>query len=175
VGLEVLTQGGLARVDPAAAPLDPGSVPFANAAGQLTEDAGRFTYGTTTGLDLRRPAGGDVVLRGRITGDTFDRWTVMANGTITTVGGVAAVAVRVPSGSPFVHQLTSTTLGFFGAVPVGQQAVVALTDSSGGTPSDTIAAAGALYSQTDENNFRASIARKVNQIRTALANYGLVV
>ena len=43
-----------------------------------------------------------------------------------------------------------------------------VTDSSGGTPSDTIAAAGGAYNQGNENDFRASVAAKLDQIITLL-------
>lgn len=42
--------------------------------------------------------------------------------------------------------------------------VVALTDSSGGTASDTIAAIGGTYSQTEVRNAVASLAAKINAI-----------
>lgn len=43
-------------------------------------------------------------------------------------------------------------------------ALVALTDSSGGTAADTIAAIGASYSQTEVRNAVASLAAKINAI-----------
>jgi hypothetical protein len=268
VGLEVLAQGRLVRVDPAVAPLDAGSVPFADASGALTEDPGRFGYTAASGLDLRRPTATDRVAGVRVVGDTQPRLEVTADGTLswgsgggaadvvlkrtvsgttphlrTVLDGVAgwqrtadtatrvwidvinapysgqlqfgngvgsadysfvldsatSMRVEMPATGLFrwrtagtervrvstsglevflsgvsQHRLAPTQIGFFGATPVGKQAVTALTDSSGGTPSDTVAAAGALYDQANENNFRASITQKVNQLRTALVNYGLV-
>jgi hypothetical protein len=268
MGFDVLVHaGGGVGVDPAVAPLDAGSVVFANAAGQLTEDAGRFGYDAATGLDIRRPTAGDVVLRSRVVGDTADRLTVAADGSVTWGPGNAAGDVTItrtgppphlrhkvdgvfgvqrqadtatrwwvdtitpaysaglywgsgtgsvdyqlvldsatvmrfecPSAGTFrwrfagvsrlditssglavinagagYHRLFTSSLGFFGVTPVVQQSVVALTDSSGGTASNTIAAAGGTYDATNENNFRASVATKINQIRGALAAYGLVV
>lgn len=43
-------------------------------------------------------------------------------------------------------------------------AITSLTDSSGGTAADTIAAIGSSYSQTEVRNAVASLTRKVNQI-----------
>lgn len=44
----------------------------------------------------------------------------------------------------------------------------ALTDNSGGTASDTIAAIGASYNQAEVRNAVASLAAKVNELRTLL-------
>ena len=46
--------------------------------------------------------------------------------------------------------------------------VVALTDNSGGTASDTIAAIGGTYSQAEVRNAVASLAAKINEIIDAL-------
>lgn len=78
-------------------------------------------------------------------------------------------------GNPAVVVAGATgTLAFFGGTPTAKQSLTALTDNSGGTGDDTIAQAGIAYSQADENNMRADFARKINQIRTILLNYGLV-
>lgn len=47
-------------------------------------------------------------------------------------------------------------------------AIADLTDSSGGTADDTIAAIGATYSQTEVRNAVADLAAKVNAILAAL-------
>lgn len=47
-------------------------------------------------------------------------------------------------------------------------AIVDLTDNSGGTAADTIAAIGATYSQTEVRNAIASLAAKVNELNAAL-------
>jgi len=47
-------------------------------------------------------------------------------------------------------------------------AIVDLTDSSGGTGSDTIAAIGATYSQTEVGNAIASLSDKITEINAAL-------
>lgn len=50
--------------------------------------------------------------------------------------------------------------------------VGAITDSAGGTPSRTFGVAGALYSQSDENNTRSSIADAANDLRDNLRTSG---
>lgn len=50
--------------------------------------------------------------------------------------------------------------------------VTAMTDSSGGTASRTIAAAGAIYSQTEANDGRACFADYGNDLRTNLRTAG---
>lgn len=47
-------------------------------------------------------------------------------------------------------------------------AITDLTDNSGGTAADTIAAIGATYSQTEVANAIASLAAKVNELNDAL-------
>lgn len=48
-------------------------------------------------------------------------------------------------------------------------ALTALTDNSGGTGTDTIAAIGATYNQDEVRNAVASLADKINEIIAALA------
>ena len=47
-------------------------------------------------------------------------------------------------------------------------AIVDLTDNSGGTGSDTIAAIGATYSQAEVSNAIASLSDKITEINAAL-------
>jgi hypothetical protein len=63
--------------------------------------------------------------------------------------------------------------GTGGTVPAGAT-VVALTDSSGGTPSNTIADAPAAYAEATMANHLASLAGKINELRTVLVNAGLI-
>lgn len=56
---------------------------------------------------------------------------------------------------------------------VARPAIVNLTDSSGGTASNTIAAIGGTYSQTEVRNALASIAAKIAEIDAALAATGV--
>ncbi len=53
-------------------------------------------------------------------------------------------------------------------------AVTSLTDSSGGTPSDTIADVPAAYNEANNANAVASLAGKVNAILAALRAAGLI-
>lgn len=80
--------------------------------------------------------------------------------------------------SLFTADVTAQGIGFFGAGAVGQQTVVALTNSTGGTTGNTIVdnADGVIYAN-DANDIRnnfSSLADKINEILTALNNYGLV-
>lgn len=52
-------------------------------------------------------------------------------------------------------------------------AITDLTDNSGGTGSDTIAAIGGTYSQTQVANAIASLAAKVNELNAALQAAGI--
>lgn len=51
---------------------------------------------------------------------------------------------------------------------VGSAAIASLTDNSGGTANDTIAAIGATYSQAEVRDAIADLAAKVNAILAAL-------
>lgn len=59
-------------------------------------------------------------------------------------------------------------------VQLRQGPVTALTDNSGGTPSDTIAAIGATYVQATQQNAVASLAAKVNALRAELVKAGIL-
>lgn len=52
--------------------------------------------------------------------------------------------------------------------------VVALTDSSGGTPDDTIAAVSGSGADSDINNNFADVTAKVNAIRQELEDLGIL-
>ena len=68
---------------------------------------------------------------------------------------------------------TTPMIGFLGAAAVVRQVVAALTVSVG-TSDGTVADVGAVFNQaTLNNNFR-DLADKINQLRTALVNLGLV-
>lgn len=49
-------------------------------------------------------------------------------------------------------------------------AVTSLTDNSGGTAADTIAAIGATYNQAEVRNAVASLAAKINELLAAQAS-----
>jgi len=56
---------------------------------------------------------------------------------------------------------------------VNQTTITSLTDSSGGTASDTIAVIGATYDQAEVRNAVASLAAKVEKLTVALENAGI--
>ena len=67
-------------------------------------------------------------------------------------------------------------LGFWGVGGPGAQPsrVGQVTDNTGGTSEgNAVAAAGAAYSQTDENNFRATVIAKLNALEAIFHSYGL--
>lgn len=53
-------------------------------------------------------------------------------------------------------------------------AIVSLTDNSGGTASDTIAAIGASYSQAEVRNAVASLSAKIDEVLTAMRSEGVI-
>ncbi len=58
---------------------------------------------------------------------------------------------------------------------VSQTAIVSLTDSSGGTGSDTIAAIGATYDQAEVRNAVASLSDKLEEALVVLRDAGLIL
>ncbi len=58
---------------------------------------------------------------------------------------------------------------------VNQDAIVSLTDSSGGTGTDTIAAIGATYDQAEVRNAVASLAAKLEELLVMVRDAGLIV
>ena len=68
---------------------------------------------------------------------------------------------------------TAPMIGFLGAAAVIRQVVAALTVSVG-TADGTVADVGAAFNQTTLNNNFRDLADKINQLRTALVNLGLV-
>ena len=58
---------------------------------------------------------------------------------------------------------------------VSQTAIVSLTDSSGGTGTDTIAAIGATYDQAEVRNAVASLAAKTEELLVMCRDAGLIV
>lgn len=65
----------------------------------------------------------------------------------------------------FPNGIRAPMLNSSGAQPT---AVVDLTDNSGGTAADTIAAIGATYDQAEIRNAVASLAAKINELNAAL-------
>lgn len=81
-----------------------------------------------------------------------------------------------------IGKAATDKIGFYGATPAAQPTnanEAALTDSTGGTASGTLAAitAGAAYAQADlvaVKNAIASLARLVNQLRSDLVTVGII-
>jgi hypothetical protein len=72
------------------------------------------------------------------------------------------------------HAFTGN-MGFFGTTPVAQQAnIVSLTDSTGGTANDTVAAVSGTGDDAGINDGLADLIAKVNGILTILGNLGLM-
>lgn len=64
-------------------------------------------------------------------------------------------------------------IAFLGATPVAKPTVTALSMSVG-TADGTIADVGGAFSQSTLNNNFRDVGEKINEIRTALVNYGLL-
>jgi hypothetical protein len=66
-------------------------------------------------------------------------------------------------------------LGFFGATPVVQQSdISALTDSTGGTADNTVAAVSGSGDDATLNNNFADLIDQINKLRDTFRNLGLM-
>jgi len=149
-------------------------------------DAGVLTK-NTTGFPTTAPIVHlAVVLAGAttITSITDARIAYVSGGAVSgylplgggTLADPANIVLGTSTGTK-IGTAVSQKLGFFNATPVVQPsgaAQAAITDSSGGTPSTTVADVGASFSQTGLNNIHASILNELNAIRSALVTLGII-
>lgn len=99
-------------------------------------------------------------------------YDIGASGATRPRTGYFGTSIDVAGGQ---HVLGATTAGFFGATPVSQQADIgALTDSTGGTVDNTVAAVSGSGDDATINNNFADLTDQVNQLRTTLRNLGLM-
>jgi predicted RecA/RadA family phage recombinase len=139
-------------------------------------------------------AGAPMVAHSDIPANTLG--AVAAGGGVYTVTGNGAIAAgtrvywidadnkitATPGGNRFFGFTVSACSGDGSTcnvlhVPDARQATTAiasLTDNSGGTADDTIAAIGGTYSQTEVRNAVADLAAKVNAILAALRAQGII-
>ena len=69
-------------------------------------------------------------------------------------------------------QLSAIDMGT-GKPPRSAATIVSITDNSGGTGTDTIAAIGATYDQAEVRNAVASLSDKLEEVLVVLQNCGL--
>lgn len=145
-----------------------------NTGATATHTAGAVTLaaGDATGAGFTH-VGGALTLRG---GDATGGTGTRTGGGLDLRAGTGATAngsLRLLNGATVRLEINATGVGFFAVAPVARQAVAALT-SAFGTGNDALVDVGAAFSQTVLNdNFRDCVT-KIEQIRTALVNYGLL-
>lgn len=100
--------------------------------------------------------------------DTDTGWFLSAaDDTRLSVGGLEVIAAANVGGT--------RKLGFFGIAPVARPTVsAAITDNTGGTVGNAIGAAPTLYDSAFLNNTFATVLDRINSMRNALVNLGLV-
>lgn len=129
------------------------------------------TSASSDGIVLLGVVGGSVsgnTVAGGRDGVRFEDCTDVSHGGNTVVG---------QSGSALLLGGTNTNVGvgFFGTAPAAQQAApAALTDNSGGTTDDTVAAVSGSGADATINDNFAELAEDVDALRTALVNLGLI-
>jgi hypothetical protein len=92
-----------------------------------------------------------------------------------TVAGPLSVVSPTSGGTTLAVNPDGPSVGFFGTTPATQAtAVAALTDSSTGTASNTIADVGSSFSQAQIDNNFAALTAKVNALIAAMKRHGLM-
>ena len=141
--------------------------------GNLILNAGA---GTGTGLPGAVQLQAATVLGSGTTLQTLATVLTITNSTTITyaeaVNSVYGTATGTKHGTA-----TTQKQAFWNAAPIIQPAnanQAAVTDSTTGTPSFTLVDVGVVFSQANENNNFASLARQLNEIRNVLVNTGLM-
>lgn len=141
-------------------------------------DDGTFTVAYPAGTNQAFFIAGNASATGQMVVNNNDVWEEADPGisisydasevTITNLTGAAlAAGSELKIGLAYADEVYS-----FG----GQKsaAIASLTDSSGGTAADTIAAIGATYDQAEVRNAVASLAAKVNRLILACEKAGII-
>ena len=153
----------------------------------IEHDAVTFSKANTGGVtvdieDVTAAANGNAFLMtgsgcpyGNVPGDITIQASVTAtnsvSGSIVLNDGSGNAGIEVAG----VDGGSASKLGFFGATAVTQQADTgAITDSTGGSVDGTLAAISGSGDDANINNNFADLADRVNDIRTALRNLGLM-
>lgn len=102
-----------------------------------------------------------------------EKWRITRAGVLTAVEAMD-IAVGTTTGTK-IGTATSQKLGFYNATPVVQRTDAgALTDSTGGAVDGTLVDVGAVPLQANINSNFADCAAKINALRTALRDLGLM-
>jgi hypothetical protein len=132
------------------------------------------TPGNSGQLELGEDSSNHFVLLTTFTGDAICSFSGIVAGGTQSIWS----ANRTQSTFEFGNQYSvkfKNDIGFFSTTPVSQEAdTVALTDSSGGTADNTIAAVSGSGADSDINNNFADLAAKYNALRDLLRSYGLM-
>ena len=123
------------------------------------------------GLSILTAAAGVLTLDSDTTGAVNLGTVGVKTITIGNVTGATALAYNAGTGG---HTFIGN-IGFFSTPPVAQQAdTVALTDSSTGTPDNTVAAVSGTPDDATINDNFAELTAKYNALRTLLQTYGIM-
>lgn len=162
---------------------------YVTGSGGLTlEGGGALTAGTIQIQNetlAQSNTNGSIILKGNRNAADTAAADVVVNSTATRNAGLL-LDVQNNGTSKFAVGFDGR-FGFFGVTPQARPAAytqtyatatrthsdptgLALTDSTGGTASNTIANSGAAYSQSNQNDFRASITDEVNKHTADIAN-----
>lgn len=92
-----------------------------------------------------------------------------------SVAGTFSIVSPTTGSSMFIVNPSSSSLGFFGAMPATQASSVAsLSDNSTGLAGNTIVDVGPTYSQSTLDNNFATLAAKVNALIATMKRFGLM-
>lgn len=118
---------------------------------------------------------GAIIVHSAVTNLTLARLGTALTATSAVVAAIGTVAAATDNATlltteanviPSTACTLSSGAGTFAAI--SSRSITALTDSSGGTAADTIAAIGGTYSQAEVRNAVASLAAKINTLIDAV-------
>jgi hypothetical protein len=136
----------------------------------LSESTVTIASGAASTLQLDSGTTGAV----NIGTSAFAKTITIGDGTATTTEIELNATLLDYNAGTGGHAFTGN-MGFFGTTPVAQQAnIVSLTDSTGGTANDTVAAVSGTGDDAGINDGLADLIAKVNGILTILGNLGLM-
>lgn len=145
-----------------------------NASGAVTIDGTTITLTGTGAVSITSGATDNNLILATGNNGAGDSGDILADvGTATGTAGV--ITLGATNATAINIGRSAGTIGFFGATAVVQQTDIgALTDNTGGTADNTVAAVSGSGADATINDNFADLIDQINQLRTTLRNLGLM-
>lgn len=145
--------------------------------GSAIADDGTLTIAYPSGTDQAFFTGANASATGAMTVNNNDVWQEADPGISLTYGGSDITLTNLTGLTLAAGSALRIQLGYAGNDRPGFQpgpAITALTDSSGGTASTTLAAISGTYSQAEVRNSVATLAAQIERLRIAMRSAGII-